>query len=194
MSRLFCYCRVSTNDQTVANQILEIQNAGFAVDKKRAITETVSGSIAAMLRPGFASLVEHKLESGDVLIVTKLDRLGRSAHDVRVTIDSLATKGIRVHCLQLGGADLTSPAGRMVMGVLNTIAEFELDLLRERTHAGLDRARAQGKTLGRPSVLSTKQREDIAKRIADGASISSLARELGVSRQSIQRARATATA
>jgi putative DNA-invertase from lambdoid prophage Rac len=191
MSRVFAYVRVSTIDQTTQNQIVEIQAAGFVVDKKRVVTETVSGSVAAMERPGFTKLVD-RLESGDVLIVTKLDRLGRNAMDVRATVERLASDGVRVHCLALGGVDLTSAAGKMTMGVLCAVAEFERDLIIERTQAGLARAKSEGKTLGRPTVLSTKQRAEIAKRLADGATISALARELGVSRQSVTRAKEAA--
>jgi putative DNA-invertase from lambdoid prophage Rac len=82
MTRVFAYCRVSTAGQTTDNQIEEIAAAGFKVLPTRAITETVSGSIAASERPGFRKLMD-KLEAGDVLVVTKLDRLGRNAMDVR---------------------------------------------------------------------------------------------------------------
>ena len=102
MTRAFAYCRVSTPDQKTDNQVLEICAHGFAVAPKRVIAETVSGSVAARERPGFAKLMD-KLESGDVLIVTKLDRLGRNAMDVRATIEALAADGVRVHCLALGG-------------------------------------------------------------------------------------------
>ena len=78
------------------------------------------------------------MEEGDVLVVTKLDRLGRNAMDVRATVDQLASMGVRVHCLALGGVDLTSAAGRMTMQVLNAVAKFERDLLIERTNAGID--------------------------------------------------------
>jgi putative DNA-invertase from lambdoid prophage Rac len=82
------------------------------------------------------------LNTGDVLVVTKLDRLGRNAMDVRATVDLLAAFGVRVHCLALGGVGLTSPAGRMTMRVISAVAEFERDLLIERTQAGLHRAKA----------------------------------------------------
>eukprot|EP01041_Mallomonas_annulata_P022101 gene22101-42332_t len=82
MTRVFAYCRVSTAEQTTDNQIQEIAASGFQVDSRRMIAETVSGSVAAMERKGFLSLL-NKLESGDVLVVTKLDRLGRNAMDVR---------------------------------------------------------------------------------------------------------------
>ena len=186
MSRTFAYCRVSTVDQTTDNQVLEIERAGFAVNPKRVIVETVSGSIAAMERRGFAKLVD-RLEADDVLIVTKLDRLGRNAMDVRATVERLAADDVRVHCLALGGVDLTSAAGKMTMGVLNAVSEFERDLLIERTQAGLSRAKAQGKILGRPPTLSKEQQDAIRVRRATGASLGVLAKEHGVSRAAIQR-------
>ena len=186
MSRTFAYCRVSTADQTTDNQIQEIQTAGFAVDPKRFVTETVSGSVAARERRGFSRLMD-KLEEGDVLIVTKLDRLGRNAMDVRATVDALAASGVRVHCLALGGVDLTSPAGRMTMSVINAVAEFERDLLVERTQSGLRRVKAAGKLLGRPQALTQLQQDAIRQRRREGASLGVLAREFGVSRATIQR-------
>lgn len=186
MSRTFAYCRVSTTDQTTDNQLREIASAGFAVEIKRAIAETVSGSTAAMEREGFSRLVD-RMEAGDILIVTKLDRLGRNAMDVRATVDRLAIDGIKVHCLALGGVDLTSSAGRMTMGVINAVAEFERDLLIERTQAGLRRAQAEGKTLGRPRLLTDRQEAEILTKRSAGASLGTLANEYGVSRAAIQR-------
>ena len=186
MTRAFSYCRVSTADQTTDNQVREIEAAGFAVEPHRVVTETVSGSVAAMERKGFRKLTE-RLEKGDVLIVTKLDRLGRNAMDVRSTIEALALTGVRVHCLALGGVDLTSPAGRMTMSVIAAVAEFERDLLIERTQSGLDRARAAGKTLGRPSALTGEQQAAIRASRAQGVSLGTLAAEYGVSRAAIQR-------
>lgn len=186
MARTFAYCRVSTSDQTTDNQVREIEVAGFTVDTKRVVSETVSGSIAAMERKGFARLVD-RLEDGDVLIVTKLDRLGRNAMDVRATVDRLAEEGIRVHCLALGGVDLTSPAGRMTMGVIAAVAEFERDLLVERTQSGLARAKASGKALGRPQALTKDQQQAIIEKRRQGSSLGVLAKEFGVSRAAIQR-------
>jgi putative DNA-invertase from lambdoid prophage Rac len=187
MSRTFAYCRVSTAEQTTDNQVAEITASGFAVEPKRVIAETVSGSTPAMEREGFARLVD-RMESGDVLVVTKLDRLGRNAIDVRATIDRLAGDGVRVHCLQLGGVDLTSAAGKMVMTVISAMAEFERDLLVERTQTGLQRAKAAGKRLGRPTTLTDAQCADIRASRAQGQSLGQLAREYGVSRSAIQRA------
>lgn len=154
MSRTFLYCRVSTALQFTENQVQEVKTAGFDVQASRVVEETISGSIAANDRPGFQKLLE-RMESGDVLIVTKLDRLGRNAMDVRSTVEHLTQSGIRVHCLALGGVDLTSAAGKMTMQVLGAVAEFERDLLIERTQSGLKRAKAEGKKLGRPEAANT---------------------------------------
>ena len=188
MSRNFIYARVSTTDQNTENQIREIEAAGFAVNKRRIVTESISGSVTATERPQFAKLLD-RLEPGDVLIVTKLDRLGRNAMDVRSTVDWLATEGVRVHCLALGGVDLTSAAGKMTMGVLIAVAEFERDLLIERTHAGIARARAEGKVMGRPPALTDAQQAQALQRLAAGESVSQLARDYGTTRQSIMRLR-----
>jgi putative DNA-invertase from lambdoid prophage Rac len=193
MSRTFIYARVSTADQTTDNQVLEIQNAGFAVDRKRIITECVSGSVAAHERKGFAKLLD-RLEDGDVLLVTKLDRLGRNAMDVRATVEHLSSTGVRVHCLALGGVDLTSSAGKMTMQVLNAVAEFERDLLIERTQAGLTRARAQGKIMGRPSALTAEQQGAVLAKIAAGETLSQLARDYKTSITTIMRIRDKAAA
>lgn len=187
MSRSFVYARVSTTDQTTDNQVREVEAAGFKVDTKRVIAETISGSTAALQRPGFARLVD-RLEAGDVLIVTKLDRLGRNAMDVRATVEMLASDGVRVHCLALGGVDLTSPAGKMTMAVISAVAEFERDLLIERTQAGLSRAKAEGKALGRPASLSAEQLVEVRRKRSEGISLGALAKAYGVSRAAIQRA------
>lgn len=187
MSRTFAYCRVSSIDQTTDNQVKEIEAAGFAVAPQRIVQETISGSIAAMDRPQFARLVD-RLEDGDVLLVTKLDRLGRNAMDVRASVERLAKAGVRVHCLALGGVDLTSPAGKMTMGVIAAVAEFERDLLIERTQSGLKRAKDEGKRLGRPPVLSAAQQHEVRAKRSTGASLGALAKEFGVTKAAIQRA------
>ena len=188
MSRVFAYCRVSTPDQTTDNQLQEIRNAGFNIESHRLITECVSGSVQALARPEF-SLLMKKLEKGDVLIVTKLDRLGRNAMDVRATVEALADLGVRVHCLALGGVDLTSSAGKMTMQVLAAVAEFERDLLIERTQAGLTRAKAEGKHCGRPTSLSEDQRNEVCQRLQNGETVAALARAFNTSRQTIMRVR-----
>jgi putative DNA-invertase from lambdoid prophage Rac len=188
MSRTFIYARVSTVDQNTDNQILEIEAAGFSVNQRRIVAESISGSVAASERPEFSRLLD-RLEPGDVLIVTKLDRLGRNAMDVRSTVERLAADGVRVHCLALGGVDLTSAGGKMTMAVLTAVAEFERDLLIERTRAGIARARAEGKVMGRPPALTKVQQTEAIRRLADGVSVSQLARDYNTTRQSIMRVR-----
>jgi putative DNA-invertase from lambdoid prophage Rac len=188
MPRTFAYVRVSTTGQTTDNQIQEIEAAGFHVEPRRIVTETVSGSTAIAQRRGFSKLMD-RLENGDILIVTKLDRLGRDAIDVSTTVKALAEMGVKVYCLALGGADLTSSSGTMTMQVLNAVAQFERDLLIERTQSGLKRAKSEGKTLGRPSTLSEKQKKDVRDDLAAGLSVSAIARKLATSRQTIMRVR-----
>ena len=188
MSRIFAYARVSTLDQTPENQVREIEAAGFRIEPHRMITETVSGSRAIAQREGFSRLLD-RMEKGDVLVVTKLDRLGRDAVDVSTTVARLENRGVRVHCLALGGVDLTSSAGKMTMNVINAVAQFERDLLIERTQSGLARAKAQGKPLGRPPALSSDQQRIVHEKIKNGEPISALARQFNTSRQTIMRVR-----
>ena len=176
--------------QETENQIKEIESAGFAIEKHRVMTETISGSMPLARRKGFGRLLD-KMEKGDVLVVTKLDRLGRDAIDVSLTVAKLENMGIKVHCLALGGVDLTSSAGKMTMGVINTVAQFERDLLIERTQSGLSRAKSQGKTLGRPKVLSEQQTKQALQQLEEGKAIASIARHFTISRQTIMRIRDT---
>lgn len=174
---------MSTSDQIAANQAIEVRNAGFDVAPHRVFAETISGSVEANRRPEFLKLLD-RLEPGDILIVTKLDRLGRNAIDVRSTVESLALRGVRVHCLALGGVDLTSSAGKMTMQVISAVAEFERDLLIERTQAGLVRAKQMGKFLGRPHKTSV---EAVSRLKESGLSQAQVARELGVSLSTVKR-------
>jgi putative DNA-invertase from lambdoid prophage Rac len=193
MPRLFAYVRVSTMSQETQNQINEIESAGFSIEPHRIITETVSGSMPIARRKGFSRLLD-KMETKDVLVVTKLDRLGRDAIDVSLTVAKLEKMGIRIHCLALGGVDLTSSAGKMTMGVINAVAQFERDLLIERTQSGLARAKSQGKILGRPKVLSELQTTQVLQQLEEGRAIAAIARHFNISRQTIMRIRATTIA
>lgn len=185
--RTFAYCRVSTAGQETANQVAEIAAAGHKIEPARVIEEIISGAAPAFERPGFSRLVD-RLEAGDTVITTKLDRLGRNALDVRQTIEKLEKRKIKVRCLQLGDVDLTSAAGKMVMSVIGAVAEMERDLLVERTRAGLARAKAAGKVAGRPARLTSDQKRAIGERLAAGEPIAKLAREFQVDRQVIRRA------
>jgi len=150
-SRIFAYCRVSTTEQDVTNQILAIRNAGYNVVDERVISETVSGSTQAMKREQFKLLVDHKLETNDQLIVLKLDRLGRDNIDVQQTIEKLTKRGIKVISLDLPIKDLSSSEGKLMLQMFSAFAEFERNRIRERTKEGLNRAKSEGKKLGRPN-------------------------------------------
>ncbi len=188
MSRSFLYARVSTAEQTTENQVLEARAAGFALLPRHTVEETISGSVPAAERPGFAKLLD-RLDEGDKLIVTKLDRLGRNTTDVLATVERLAALGVHVHCLALKGVDLTSASGKLHMTVLAAVSQFERDLLIERTHAGLARAKAEGKKLGRKDVLTEKQKMEIRTQLAQGETARGLARKYAVSHPTILKLR-----
>ena len=183
---VFAYSRVSTKDQTTENQRLDIERAGYKVDYFYS-DEGVSGKVSASLRPQFKALL-GQIRDGETLVVSKLDRLGRDAQDVGATIKALAARKIEVIVLQLGKLDLTSPAGKLMLTMLAAVAEMERDMLVERTQSGLARAKAEGKTLGRPSRTTQTQRDAIVAKFAErSVSISALAREYDLSRASVMR-------
>lgn len=179
---VFGYGRVSTKEQTAENQRLDIEKQGHRIDYW--YSDTISGKTYAKQRPQFSALLAQ-IRDGETLVVSKLDRLGRDAQDVGATIKLLASRSIRVVVLQLGGLDLVSPAGKMMLAMLAAIAEMERDLLVERTQSGLSRAKADGKALGRPAKTTTAQRIEIAAKHGQGMSVSALAREYKVSRPTI---------
>ncbi|OKP76042.1 hypothetical protein BTE77_17225 [Ensifer adhaerens] len=187
MGRTFAYVRVSTADQKIENQIQEIATKGFEIASHRIITETISGSTPASERPGFQKLL-MRLETGDRLVVSKFDRLGRNAVDVKRTVTALTQAGVEVHCLALPNIDLSTAVGGMLLNIISAFAEFELDLLKERTNAGLERAKAQGKAFGRPRSLTDEQKAQIEVQLRAGATISALAKKLKVSRATVMRA------
>ncbi|WP_257286515.1 recombinase family protein [Endozoicomonas sp. SESOKO1] len=191
MTRIFAYCRVSTTEQTTANQILAINNAGFNVEPHRVVTETISGSTMAMQRANFKKLVEDRMEAGDTLLVLKLDRLGRDMIDVLSILELLASKEIAVISLDLGNINLNSPAGKLQVQVMAAVAEFERNRIRERTKEGLERAKAEGKALGRPS-LDQELQDKVVELRASGLSISETGKALNISVSSVKRLQARA--
>ena len=160
MSRVFAYARVSTVEQLTENQRAQIAEAGYKIDVRRYVEEHVSGSVPAMVRPGFKKLLD-KMESGDTLVVTKLDRIGRDSIDVQKTVELFTQHGIRLIVLQLGNLDLTSSSGALMVKVLAAVADFERELIVERTLAGQARARAAGTHMGRPAK-TTNGRSQVA--------------------------------
>lgn len=182
----FGYLRVSTRDQTTENQRLEIERAGHVIDYWFS-DDGVSGSTKALDRPQFALLLQ-KIRDGEALVVSKLDRLGRDALDVGETLRVLGDRQIKVVVLQLGQLDLSSPIGKAMLTMLSAVAELERDMLIDRVQAGLARAKAEGKKLGRRSCLSDADRMAVRAGSAAGTSNSKLARDYGVSRATILRA------
>ena len=180
---VFAYGRVSTTQQCTENQRLEITNTGFQIDYWFA-DDGVSGKVCARQRPQFSRMLD-KIRDGETLVVSKLDRLGRDAVDVLQTVQSLADRNIKIIVLQLGNTDLSSPTGRLLLTMLAAVASMERDLLIERTQAGLMRAKAEGKKLGRPSKTTPEQKAEIVLRRSNGETISQLARNFGVSRATI---------
>jgi len=183
----FGYGRVSTTAQENENQRLELMKAGWTIDYWFA--DTVSGKSASSQRPAFRELLT-KIRDGETLLVLKLDRLGRDAIDVLQTVRGLAERNIRVVVHQLGSTDLASPAGKLLLSMLAAVAEMERDLLVERTQAGLVRAKAEGKVLGRPPKIASELRMEIRASLERGTSVSALARAHGVSRATISSLRA----
>lgn len=197
MSRHFLYCRVSTADQATANQILAAEKAGYTFKPARIVEEQISGTVPAMERPKFAEMV-GKLEEEDFLVVTKMDRLGRNAADIDRTVETLRARGVRVIALDLPVMEVTSAAGDLVRRMFAAFAQFERDQLVERTHAGLARAKAEGKTLGRKDALAEIARkrrierselvDEIRAKITAGGSVRTVAKDYGVSHPVIVRA------
>lgn len=182
---VFGYGRVSTKEQQSENQRLELERAGYNVSYWFA-DEGVSGKVPALQRAQFRILLD-KIRDGETLVVSKLDRLGRDAQDIGATIKMLAARRIEVIVLQLGKLDLTSSAGKLMLTMLAAMAEMERDLLIERTQSGLARAKAKGKTLGRPALTTDEQRAKMVARFKAGESISALSRDYDVSRASVMR-------
>jgi putative DNA-invertase from lambdoid prophage Rac len=184
MSRVFAYARVSTTEQVTSNQREQIAGAGYSIEEHRFVEEQISGSVEAFKREGFKRLID-KMESGDTLVVSKLDRIGRDSIDVQKTVEYLSTNGIRLIVLQLGNLDLTSSSGALMVKVLAAVADFERELIIERVQAGLARAKSEGKQLGRKSKTTAEQRQVIVQKRAEGVSVSQLARDYKVSRATI---------
>ncbi|WP_283597790.1 recombinase family protein [Photobacterium phosphoreum] len=183
--RTFAYCRVSTTEQTTQNQIIAIRQKGYDISDSRVVSETVSGSVEAMKREQFKMLINHQMETGDMLVVLKLDRLGRDNIDVQNTINLLTQKGIKVVCLDLPVADLSSAEGKLMLQMFAAFAEFERNRIRERTKEGIERAKVQGKKLGRPEAYKTTI--DVQAKKDEGLSQSNAAKELRISIATVKR-------
>jgi DNA invertase Pin-like site-specific DNA recombinase len=178
------YARVSTNGQDLGAQEAELMAAGCA----KVFKEKVSG--AKTDRPELAKVI-RRLEPGDVLVVTRLDRLARSTHDLLNVLATIGERQASFRSLKDTWADTTTPHGRLMLTVLGGLAEFERELIRARTGDGRVRAKARGVRFGRPAVLSAHQRQEAMQRLANGEAQADLARSYGVSQPTISRLRRT---
>ncbi len=182
------YARVSTEHQSLDQQLDALTAAG--VDPDRVYTDKLSGVSARAQRPGLAALVDYARE-GDAIVVVGIDRLGRNAAEVMTTIRELGERGIVLRSLR-EGIDTSNATGRMVAGVLASLAELELELGRERRAAARDARRARGQAIGRPKALD-QSKVALAQRMhASGESATTIAATLGVSRATIYRVLADA--
>jgi DNA invertase Pin-like site-specific DNA recombinase len=177
---IFGYARVSTLDQDLAGQIAELKAAGCG----NIFKEKASG--ARTDRPELAKAI-RRLDAGDVLVVTRLDRLARSTRDLLNILDAIAKAGAGFKSLKDTWADTTTPHGRLMLTVLGGLAEFERELIRARTDDGRKRAMARGVKFGRPGKLTAHQRQEAMQRLAEGAVQADLARTYGVSQATISR-------
>ena len=176
------YTRVSTTDQNTQGHKASIE-AGYHVARWFE-DEATNGTTRAMDRPGFAALFEYVRE-GDTVVVPAIDRLGRNTIDVLSTVEALQSKGVTV-ISQREGFDLSTPMGKMMLTMLAGVAELERESIRERQRAGLEKAKAEGRALGRPRKADGA--EVAAWRRQHGASIRQTAKHFGLGVSSVKRA------
>ena len=178
---LLGYARVSTDDQTARLQLDALEAAGC----ERTFSERASG--AAAERPVLAELLSHS-RKGDTLVVWRLDRLGRSLPHLIETVQKLENGGVGLRSLT-EGIDTTTPNGRLIFHLFGALAQFERELIRERTMAGLAAARARGRKGGRPPKLSAEKLRVAQRLLKDREStVSEVARTLGVHRSTLHKA------
>ncbi len=175
------YARVSTGEQTLDLQLDALTKAGCG----KVFTETASGAKAD--RPVLEEVLAY-VRSGDTLVVWRLDRLGRSLPHLIETVAALRERGIGFKSLT-EQIDTTTPGGKLIFHVFGALAEFERDLIRERTHAGLAAARARGRTGGRPTKLADPRTLALARALYDGGTtdVATICQTLGISRATLYR-------
>lgn len=180
MTTLIGYARVSTTDQKAELQVDALKVAGC----DRVFTDKASGSMAN--RPQLDRMLDH-LRPGDVVIVWRLDRLGRSLKNLIALVEELAEKNVGFRSLS-ESIDTTTANGRLFFSIMGALAEFERELIRERTMAGLAAARARGRVGGRPSKM-TPEKVKVAREMYDSKehTVEAIARTIGVSRKTVYR-------
>jgi len=177
---LIGYARVSTQDQNLDLQRDALQKAGC----EQIYTDSVSGTKAK--RPGLEDALSH-LRSGDTLVVWRLDRLGRSLRHLIDTVTDLQEKGIGFKSVT-ESIDTTTSGGRLVFNIFSSLAQFETEIIRERTQAGLQAARSRGRTGGRPKAMTEKQVDMLRNLASDkNRSVKEICQTLGISRKTFYR-------
>lgn len=180
---VYGYARVSTEGQTLANQEAQLREAGAA----KVFAEKVSGASAGNRKALARALAA--LEPGDVLLVTRLDRLARSTRDLLNTLDAIAKAGAGFRSLADSWADTTTAHGRLMLTILGGLAEFERELIKARTGEGRKRAKERDVHMGRPPALNRDQRREALARLEAGEAQTDIARTFGVSHTTIGRLR-----
>jgi DNA invertase Pin-like site-specific DNA recombinase len=179
VSTVIGYARVSTTTQTLEQQNEALKAAGAG----KVFHDIMSGSRDD--RPGFAECLKY-LREGDTLVVWRLDRLGRNMRSIINTLHELTERGVTVRSLH-DGVDTSTSTGRMVAGILMSIAEYERELVRERTALKLEHARKSGRKFGRPAKLSADQAA-LARRMKDnGETAATICKTLGIGRTTLYR-------
>lgn len=178
------YARVSTGEQDTAAQLDVLKQHGVI---KTFHDKAVSGSSAALERPQFKAMLDY-LREGDVVVVVRLDRLGRSLKDLIATVNFLQERGIGFRSLT-ENIDTTTSAGTLVFHLFGALAEFERNLIRDRTIAGLNAARARGRFGGRRDALTpAKKKAVIALYNAETLTVQQIAEQYGVARTTVYKA------
>jgi DNA invertase Pin-like site-specific DNA recombinase len=177
---IYGYARVSTNGQELGAQEAELLAAGCA----KVFKEKVSGAKTDRAELGKAL---RRLEPGDVLVVTRLDRLARSTRDLLNILATIAEREAGFRSLRDTWADTTTPHGRLMLTVLGGLAEFERELIRARTGEGRKRAKDRGVKFGRPTALTPHQRQEAIQRLGNGEAQADVARTFNVSQATISR-------
>ncbi|WP_043631212.1 recombinase family protein [Chromobacterium haemolyticum] len=182
MSQTIAYLRVSTDEQDTSAQRKTIEDR-YKIERFYS-DDGVSGAVKAMQRPEFKACFDYVRE-GDTLVVAAIDRLGRDTIDVLSTVEALQAKGVTVVSMR-EGFDLSTPIGKAMLAMLAAVAELERGNIKARQMAGIERAKAEGKALGR--VKTIKDAEVKAWRMENGASIKATADRFGISTASVKRA------
>lgn len=177
---IFLYSRISTKDQEITNQALQVEQAGFKVDASYEDVG-VSGTLPALQRKGFKQMMED-LQENDTVITVEVSRIGRSTSDVLDIVAKLTEMKVKLRILNFAGIDLCSSMGELVLTVMAGCATFERRLLVERTYAGLARAREENKILGKPLKVSPLALQQAYEWIKDGVAHIDIAYRLGVSK------------